>query len=96
MTILLYIAVLLIGGFIGSRNIIKPRRMKLVDLLLSGAMLILIFLMGIKIGLDETVLASFRSIGFQALVLALSSIFFSTLGVRLVAGYVLRRKEDAQ
>ncbi len=96
MTILLYITVLLIGGLIGSRNSLKPRAMKQVDLLLSGALLILIFLMGIKIGLDESVLASFRTIGFRALVLAFSSIFFSTLGVKLVAGYVLRRKEGTQ
>ena len=96
MTILFYIAVLLAGGIIGARRLLKPRWLEGSDTLLSGALLLLIYLMGVKIGLDELVLSSFRTIGYQALVLALFSIFFSILGVKLVAGYVLRWKEGDQ
>lgn len=96
MIILLYIGVLLVGGFIGARSLSKPGLLKGSDALLSGALLLLIYLMGVKIGLDDLVLSSFRTIGYQALVLALFSILFSTLGVKLVAGYVLRDKEGDQ
>jgi len=94
--IILYLAVLMVGGFIGSRKLEKTRFLKHSDLFLSGALLLLIFMMGVKIGLDEMVIASFRTIGYQAIVLVLFSIFFSTMGVKLVAGYVLRRKEGTQ
>lgn len=96
MIILLYMGVLLAGGFIGARSLSKPGLLKGSDTLLSGALLVLIFLMGVKIGLDEMVLSSFRTIGYQALVLVLFSMVFSILGVKLVAKYVLRWKEDGQ
>jgi len=95
-TILLYIAVLLTGGFISARGFLKPGVEKQADWLLTGSVFALIFMMGIKIGMDEYVLNSFRTIGIQALVLAVSSVAFSIGGVRLVAKYVLRWKEDVQ
>lgn len=96
MTILLYIAVLLLGGFISARGFLKPGVEKQADRLLNGSLFVLIFMMGIKIGMDENVLNSFRTIGVQALVLAVSSVVFSIVGVRLVAKYVLRWEEDIQ
>ncbi len=96
MTILVYIAVLLTGGFISARGFLKPGGEKQADRLLSVSLFLLIFMMGIKIGMDEYVLNSFRTIGIQALVLVVSSVAFSIGGVRLVAKYVLRWEEDTQ
>lgn len=96
MTILLYIAVLLLGGFISARGFLKPGVEQQADRLLNGSLFALIFMMGIKIGLDENVLNSFRTIGIHALALVVSSVVFSMLGVRLVARYVLRWEEDIQ
>ena len=94
MTILFYIAVLLAGGFISARGFLNSWMEKQADRLLSVALLLLIFMMGIKIGLDENVINSFRTIGLQSLVLVTASITFSIGGVRLVARYVLRWEED--
>ncbi len=96
MTILIYIAVLLSGGFISARGFLKPGVEKLADRLLNGTLFVLIFMMGIKIGMDENVVNGFRTIGIQALVLAVSSVAFSIAGVRMVAKYVLRWEEDLQ
>lgn len=96
MIIVLYLVILLAGVFISSRNLMKTQTSKLVDPLLTGSLLSLIFLMGIKVGMDENVLSSFRTIGWQALVLVTFSVGFSILGVRLVAANVLRGKGDAR
>ena len=91
MAVFLYIFFLALGGFIGSRKLLKPSGVHLFDRLRAGTLLGLLFLMGINIGLDETVTANFAAIGFQSLVLAIFSIIFSTLALRLVASFVLRK-----
>jgi len=88
--------VLLSGGFISVRGFLKPGVEKQADRLLNGSLFVLIFMMGIKIGMDENVVNSFRTIGIQALVLSVSSVAFSIVGVRMVAAYVLRGEEDLQ
>lgn len=94
--IFLYLTVLAIGVFIGSRSLMRSSRMNWINWLLNASLVGLIFLMGVSIGLDETVLTSFRTIGFQALVLVLFIITFSILSVKLVARFVLPRKGEVE
>ncbi|MDW7672617.1 MAG: LysO family transporter [Bacillota bacterium] len=96
MIIILYLTVLGIGIFLGSRSLLRSSSMNWIGWLLNASLFILIFLMGVNIGLDETVLTSFSTIGFQALVLVLFIITFSILGVKLVARFVLPRKGEAE
>ena len=67
MDIIIYILILSIGGFIGYRRLLKPSIVNKLYHLQSGALLLLLFIMGVNIGLDETVLANFTTIGYQAL-----------------------------
>ena len=96
MDIIIYILILSIGGFIGYRRLLKPSIVSKLYHLQSGALLLLLFIMGVNIGLDETVLANFTTIGYQAFVLAIFSIVFSVACVRLVSSKVLKQKEENQ
>lgn len=96
MDILLYLAIITIGGLIGYRRMLKPSMLNRLDFLQSGALLLLLFIMGVNIGLDETVIASFGSIGLQAVVLAAFSIVFSVAGVKLVSAHIFHRRRDHQ
>lgn len=92
MDILIYLIILIIGGIIGSRRLLRPSVMNRLDFLQSAALLLLLFIMGVNIGLNPEIIASFGTIGLQALVLAAFSIVFSVLAVKLVAPGVLGRK----
>ena len=52
--------------------------------------------MGVRIGLDDDVVSSFLSIGIKAFVMALFSIIFSTLLVRLIRNIVLGNKGESE
>lgn len=57
MDIIIYILILSVGGFIGYRRFLKPSILNRLDTLQSGALLLLLFIMGVNIGLDDTVIA---------------------------------------
>ncbi|SMP48966.1 DUF340 domain-containing protein [Anoxynatronum buryatiense] len=96
MDILLYLVIIVAGGFIGYRRMLKPSILNRLDFFQSGALLLLLFIMGVNIGLDETVIASFATIGLQAVVLAGFSIIFSVIGVKMVSAHILHRKGDSR
>lgn len=92
--LLLYLSLLIIGGIIGSRDCISERFHSKLGTIQNVCLLFLLFIMGVRIGLDEDVISSFLSIGVKAFVLALFSIIFSVLLVRLVRNIVLGNKEE--
>lgn len=92
MNILLYLVIIIIGAIIGYKDLIKPGLMKYLGLLQNYALLLLLLIMGIKIGLDKDTIRSFGLIGFQAALLAVFSIIFSIAGVKLVSKLVMEDK----
>lgn len=56
------------------------------------ALLFLLFVMGVKIGLDKDIIYSLGTIGLQSIFLAVFSIIFSIIGVRIISSKVLREK----
>ncbi len=96
MNILLYIAIMLFGAFLGNRKLIPRVLMKKMDTIQFLCLLLLLFIMGVSIGLDEEVIRSFGTIGVQGIVFALASIIFSIAGVRLIAAKVLTKGGEDQ
>ncbi|WP_026475824.1 LysO family transporter [Alkaliphilus transvaalensis] len=96
MDILLYLGILLVGAFIGFKDNKKLPLLKYTGEIQTFALLFLLFVMGIKIGLDREIIYSFRIIGLQGTVLALASIIFSILGVRFISGRILHQKGRAR
>lgn len=93
MNILLYLLILILGGIVGYKKWLKPPLMEKLNTIQNLSLLLLLFIMGINIGLDEEVINSFGRIGFHAVVLAMFSITFSIIGVKLVSRIVLRQEE---
>ena len=91
MDILLYVTILAIGGFMGYRRLFKPVVMNRLETLQNLSLLLLLFIMGVNIGLDREVILTFGTIGFQAIVLAAFSIVFSVLGVKLVSARIMKQ-----
>ena len=91
MNILLYIVLILIGGVLGNRRLLPEWVMKYMDQIQFICLLLLLFIMGVSIGLDEEVIRSFGTIGMQGIFFAVASIVFSVLGVKLIAPYVFSK-----
>ncbi len=85
----------MVGAYIGYKDNIKVL-IKHAGEVQNYALFFLLLIMGIKIGLDKELVYSFGKIGFQGLILALFSIVFSVLGVKLVAKRLLKEKEQME
>lgn len=91
--LILYLGILLIGGFIGYKGLINKKVFDRLDIIQTCCLLFLLFVMGIKMGTDDNVIASFFKLGYQAIIISVFSIFFSVLLVKLVKGYVIKDNE---
>ena len=81
----LYIGVIALGVFIGSRKMVREKNLKWLGTLQTCALIFLILALGVEIGADEQVISSLGSIGVSALVvtlLALAGSVLAVLGVR--------------
>lgn len=68
--LLLMVAGILAGWWLGK----FPLVMKINDKLISWAIYLLLFLLGISVGTNKTVMQSLDSIGFQALLLTIGAL----------------------
>ena len=92
--LLLYLLILIIGGLLGSKDLISEKFHSKLGIFQNACLLFLLFIMGIRIGLDDKVISSFLTIGIKAFILALFSVIFSILLVRLVRNIVVGNKEE--
>lgn len=88
MRLLLYLLILILGVFIGYKEIGLRKIKGRINVIQNWCLIFLLFVMGVKIGVDKKVINSFFELGFQAIVISLFSIFFSVLLVKLVKNYV--------
>ena len=88
LSLLLYIGMLALGVFVGSRKAVRSRPCRWLGPLQSVALIALIAALGVEIGADDQVIASLGEIGLSALAITLFAL----------AGSLVRRllKLDAQ
>ncbi|MCR2042832.1 hypothetical protein [Anaerosalibacter massiliensis] len=89
-TVLVYFLLLALGAIISHKGLISDNFSKKLGPIQNFCLLFLLFTMGVRIGLDKKVISSFFQIGAKATVLAVFSILFSIILVRLVRNMVLR------
>jgi uncharacterized membrane protein YbjE (DUF340 family) len=94
--ILLYVVIILIGAFIGNRGKLSDMVVKNLSKIQFACLMLLLFIMGVNIGINEQIISSFGKLGLQALVLALSSVVLSIAAVRLVSMYFRSREKAVQ
>ncbi len=81
--ILLYFGLLAVGWMLSNRGCISEKIMKRISSIQTVFLFILIFVMGVRLGMDEHVVASIGQIGFKALVFAIFTAGFSIMFVFL-------------
>lgn len=91
--LLIYLAMLFIGILIGYMEISHKSIVNKLDKLQVTALIIILFVMGIRIGADKSVFNSIGKLGGKALIISLSSIAFSVLFITV---YRLIRKINKQ
>ncbi|SES71861.1 Membrane protein of unknown function [Natronincola peptidivorans] len=96
MNILLYLVILLLGAYIGYKNLLNDFLSKNIGDIQNYALFLLLFIMGINIGVDDNVIKYFGVIGYQSVVLAVFSIIFSILMVKLVAKTITTEEEGVE
>lgn len=85
--ILLYFGLLAVGWFLSNKGLIHNNLMNKISGIQAVILFGLIFVMGVRVGMDEQVLLSIGKIGFTAAVFAFITTVFSILFV-----YILRKK----
>lgn len=83
-TILLYVAIILIGFFIAKKNFIPSSMKSKINHFQTAALFFLLGFMGYKIGANENIINNLSQLGLQAIVITVSAIIFSILLVFLV------------
>lgn len=96
MRILLYVLIILAGAWLGNRGSLKDIVLKNLSKLQYACLLLLLFIMGVNIGLNEQIIRNFGKLGMQAIVLALCSVALSIAAVRLVSGYFKHKEKAVQ
>lgn len=82
--ILLYFGLLAIGWLLSNKGYIHEKLMGKISSIQTLFLFILIFVMGIRLGMNEQVVSSIGQIGFKSVVFALLTAGFSVIFVFLV------------
>ncbi|MBC8004960.1 MAG: LysO family transporter [Verrucomicrobia bacterium] len=75
LVLLIMIAGIITGVFIHH----KPALIKVNDQLISVAIYVLLFLLGVSVGLNKTIIQNIGTLGFQALIITLGAVTGSVL-----------------
>ncbi len=85
---------LILGIIIGASNLLPERILDLTDYLTLGGLFLLLFTMGVKIGINQEVIANLDNLGLEAIILALGSVSGSVVLVLLFENFLKRGKEE--
>lgn len=94
--LLLYLGILILGAYIGFKDKISEKMKSQLNNIQNICLLFLLFIMGIKIGIDENVINSFFSLGLKAVIMSVFTVGFSIIGVFLVSKFILGRKDKIE
>ena len=86
----IYIALVVVGAFIGSRKGVRSRPLVWVGKLQFVALMILIVTLGVNLGANDEVIASLGQIGLAALLITVLAMFGSLLFLTLLRRFVLK------
>jgi len=93
-SILLYLSLLIVGGLLSYKGLIHTQLMNRIDKLQLACLFALLFIMGLRIGMDDRVLKAFAQIGFHAILFALFTVIGSVGVVHLLLK-IFKKKRGA-
>lgn len=86
--LLVMLAGILTGFFINN----SPRLIKANEKLISWAIFLLLFLLGISVGINKTIIRNLDQIGFQALIITLGAITGSVITLWILYRYFFNKE----
>lgn len=89
----IYIGVITLGIFVGSRQCIRERNMAWTGPVQTIALILLIGCLGVSIGSNEDVVSSLGTIGVSAFIVTITSILGSILAVFVVRKFLKLDRE---
>lgn len=92
--VLMYFAILFLGYILGKKDKISNELYKKLNTIQNICLFFLLFIMGIKIGLDETVINSFLSIGYKATIISLVTIIVTILITKAISKFIFSKKGE--
>lgn len=93
-SILLYLLLLILGGFLSYKGLIWKTLNEKIDKLQLLCLFALLFIMGLRIGMDDRVLEAFAQIGLHAVLFGLATVIGSLIMVRFFVYFFRRRSND--
>ena len=88
--LILYLALVALGAFLGSRPQIQSLPMPWLGRFQTAALLLLIVTLGAELGANEEIISSLGTIGLNALAVTLTSMVGSMLAVHALRKYLLK------
>lgn len=85
-----YVSFVAVGALIGSRKAVRSRELVWLGKFQFAALLLMVAMLGVKLGANDEVVASLGQIGLMALVVTLLAMIGSLLFVYLLRRFVLR------
>jgi len=89
----MYLGIIILGAIIGAKGRLSEKLTKRLGSIQTACLLLLLTIMGIKIGMDKEVISSFLTIGYKAVIISIFTIGMSILFVMILKPYVLGRKK---
>lgn len=90
--LLLYIVLLLIGMLMSKKNLFSEKVFASIGRAQMICLLVLLFAMGINLGMNDEILRSFAAIGFKGVFFGFITITFSVLFVHLLVRFVFGKE----
>lgn len=88
--LVIYLALVVLGAFVGSRPGVRTRPMPWLGRLQTAALLLLILTLGAELGANEEIVASLGTIGLNAFAITITSMAGSMLAVHALRKHVLK------
>lgn len=88
--VLLYLVLLILGGLLSYKGLIHQKLIRRAGSIQLFFLYVLIFIMGLRIGLDRDIIDAIYSIGFRAGIYSIFTISISALMVFIVSKFIIR------
>lgn len=90
--ILLYLGLLGVGMLLSYKGLIKKKLFDKISNVQLFFLFVLIFIMGIRVGMDKDIVNSISEIGIKSFIFALLTVIFSIVFVFLVSRFIIKDK----
>lgn len=88
----MFIVIGIMFAGIGTGFLLRNRKLPGLSQLTMGLIWLLLFLLGLEVGHNETLIRNLHALGLEALLLAIAGVLGSVIAARLLWVYLYRRK----